>query len=86
MLGGGDRDFPPPCPDFDFSEYRMLAPHWSLAATAHQKSGIRKCFGVVEGAGVNIGMVHRQTRSAALRFWGPSCNDPELRMISIIKH
>jgi hypothetical protein len=45
MLGGGDRDFPPPCPDFVISDYRMLAPHWSRAATAHQKaeSG-RKCF------------------------------------------
>jgi hypothetical protein len=29
------------------SDYRMLTPHWSLAATAHEKSGIRKCLGGV---------------------------------------
>jgi hypothetical protein len=37
MLGGGDVDFPPPFPDFVFSDYRSLAHHWPLAATAHQK-------------------------------------------------
>jgi hypothetical protein len=48
MLGGGTRNFPPPGPDFVFSDYKMLAPHWSLSATPNQKSRIIICFRGVE--------------------------------------
>jgi hypothetical protein len=44
----GASGFSPPFPEFVFSEYIILAPHWPLAATAHQKAESRKCFGGLE--------------------------------------
>jgi hypothetical protein len=49
MLGRGTWDFPPVSPDLVFAVCRILATHWPLAATAHQKSPITNVLEVSNG-------------------------------------